>query len=210
MFNFGYQSSFSAFQFQPMSFGGLGSSFGFGFPCLPPVSMPMGGNYLGESNFWAQTMQAQQNLFQGWQGFCGCPGQQRPQFGNNCRPREVEVHHHYHYHDCPPQQTEPRPTTPRPTTPRPTPQPPLTRTPPIPSPPPQVQTRPLPTVPAAATPDQRTNYAAHAFQAPTNGAGGVGGVMMTRSNFEAQGLGQVTTSSQTHRTSVTVNGRYVG
>lgn len=192
-----------------MSFGGLGN--GFGYPCLPPVSMPMGGNYLAESNFWAQTMQAQQNLFQGWQGFCGCQGQQQPQqpqFGN-CRPRDVEVHHHYHYHDCPPQQSEPRPTTPPPTTPRPTPQPPLTRTPPLPAPPVQAQTRPLPQVPPAATPDQRSNYAAHAFTLPRTAAGGVGGMMMTKNTFEAQGLGGTSVSNQLHKTSVTVSGRYV-
>jgi hypothetical protein len=67
-----------------MYFGNCGPSVLPQMPTLPPVCVPRGGNYLAESNFWSQCMQAQQSLFQGWQQFCGC--QPQPHWGN-CQPQ---------------------------------------------------------------------------------------------------------------------------
>ncbi len=49
----------------PALWGGIGLPPGFGVQ----------GGFGVQSSFWSQLMQVQQNLFQGWQNFCGCQGQ---------------------------------------------------------------------------------------------------------------------------------------
>ena len=85
MYFYANQQNFESmqFQFRSMPFGGCGG------PSLPQICMPqpqvcppLGRNYLAESKFfWNQCMQAQQNLFQGWQQFCGCNNNSGPQWG---------------------------------------------------------------------------------------------------------------------------------
>jgi hypothetical protein len=205
---FSYQS-FDAyqfqFQFQPMSFGNCQPSY----PSLPPVCGPQGWNYLGESQFWAQCMQAQQSLYQGWQQYCGCQ-----------QPPEIHVHHHYHdcrppkQHHCPQPQPQPQQQPPRPRPPLP--RPPLTRTPPIVAPP-RTQTRPLPPLPAPPTRDIAGTRAAHTFGAFGPGGGNTDRVTNASyanntSGGQAVTLGSlnsgIAASVRTHQTSVTVSGYY--
>lgn len=207
--SFPFQQSFPSFPFQAMPFGNCAPPSPIS---LPPVCLPMGGNYFAESQFWASCMQAQQNLFTGWQQFCGCPPQQPappqqpPQFGG-CRPRQPEVHVHHHFHFHPPQRpAQPAPQRP---VPQPIPQPPLTRTPPsLPAPTPQIISRPLPSPAPPASPNNRVVFQAHAFGVYTDSTR-VGNASMHNNVLGGRALAM--TSNQpggqvTHRTSVTTGG----
>lgn len=115
----------------PALWGGIGLPPGFGVQ----------GGFGVQSSFWSQLMQVQQNLFQGWQNFCGCQGRGRDHQGphhnhdrfRNCfggRPRTCGTRPRP---NCSNEQTTPTtPTpTPTPTTPAPateTTRAPLTRT----------------------------------------------------------------------------------
>jgi hypothetical protein len=211
LFCFGNQPpNFDFAACRPMYFGNCAPS-SFPTPPLlvpPPICPPMGGNTLAQTNFfWSQCMQAQQNLFGGWQHFCGCPQPQfgncqppqwsppqfgncqppqwtPPQFGNcqppqaECAPPEVHVHHHYHYHEAPQPQPAPAPAP----APAPLPNPPLTRVAPIPVPTAQVQVQPLPQPVLKGT-----TYNASAFMVNL-GPNSASGMLMTRSGFQKQGL----------------------
>lgn len=180
--SFPFQQSFPSFPFQAMPFGNCAPPSPIS---LPPVCLPMGGNYFAESQFWASCMQAQQNLFTGWQQFCGCPPQQ----------------------PAPPQRpAQPAPQRP---VPQPIPQPPLTRTPPsLPAPTPQIISRPLPSPAPPASPNNRVVFQAHAFGVYTDSTR-VGNASMHNNVLGGRALAM--TSNQpggqvTHRTSVTTGG----
>ena len=221
---FSYQSyqSYQSFpyqqQSQPMYFGNCQPFY----PQIPQACPPMGGNYLAESNYWSQLMQCQQNLFQGWQGFCGCQQQQPPQFGCQppqfgCQPPQVNINIHHHWIDCPqPQQQQPQPQPqpqprpPRPT-PRPLPRPPLTRTNAVPQRPAPSRPQPAPLPPA--TPDRTGTRAAHTYGAFGPGGGTstfVGNASLANNTYGGQAVvldrGNARTTPQTHLTATTVTG----
>ena len=66
-------------------FGGLQSGFG------------VQGGFGVQAGFWSQMMQVQQNLFQGWQNFCGCSSSNR---NSNNFPNQFGGHHHDRFRNC--------------------------------------------------------------------------------------------------------------
>jgi hypothetical protein len=103
--HYSHQQRSASWSFQPTAFGSCGPATA---PFFAQACGPQGWTSLREPSQWFQLMQAQQNLYQGWQQFCGCPqplpcGQQQvsdprqhvpcfPQFGgffpsHSCFPR---------------------------------------------------------------------------------------------------------------------------
>ena len=215
MYCFGNQpQSFDYSACRPWFFGNCAPSFPTPQLQAPaPICPPTGGNTLALVNsFWSQCMQAQQNLFGGWQHFCGCqqpqfgscqppqwgncqPPQfdscQPPQFGNNCQspqfdcqPPEVHVHHHYHYHGAPQAAPAPAPA------PAPLPPAPLTRVPPaLPEAPTSIiqLAQPLPPAPPTPPSNRGRTYSATAFLVNL-GPNSASGMLMTRSGHVKQSM----------------------
>lgn len=51
--------------------------------------------------YWQSVMTTQQNLFTGWNGFCGCSQPQPPQTGQCGRQRvDIDVYHHFYEGGC--------------------------------------------------------------------------------------------------------------
>lgn len=71
--------------------------------------MPGRGANAYNSALWKNLMTTQQNLFAGWNGFCGCPSARpqpkapcQQQAAPNCnrKPVDIHIHHHFYKNSC--------------------------------------------------------------------------------------------------------------
>lgn len=72
----------------------------------PVLPMPGPAPNLMDPGLWKNLMATQQNLFAGWNSFCGCPSAkpQKPcKQPQSCQPRkpvDIHIHHHFYKNGC--------------------------------------------------------------------------------------------------------------